>query len=640
MATYYVRSTGSDAAAGTSAGAAWATLGKALGASGIASGDTVYVGAGVYREQVTVAMTSATAETKVIADLDGSHTGDAGEVRWSGMLTDDRTGTGPGTPVSLNGRDYLTFIGIAFEGPPAANTLTSTNITWTNCTFLMTGSQGAVGFTVRFDANVTWLFDSCTFLVLCGVSALGMQIDLNASADYDVGVIIKNCLFLTFSGQPCIRITAGGSGSFKGGGVVIYNCTLISGCAASSLGAIAVVSANISTTFPCKVYNSICIGSQNGLFANTSGQITSDYNLVIGASAALGNVTAGSHDRTGGPGPPISLYMECGQSERAGLRPRHWFTPGDLSGLLGWGAQASGPTVDLLGIPRPSGGARVMDSGTATSGAAGTITDTNKAWKTNYHAGRTVHITGGTGSGQYKHIVSNTATALTVSGNWATNPDNTSTYKIEEGAPSTSGKATSGAATSLTDSGASWGTTRWIGATLEIVSGTGSGQTKTITSHTATVLTVSTWTTNPDSTSVYKIYFVAQGAQQYSVGALERGGTVRKETTTVDAGSNAIAGYGCFTQDFVLPVDATSTTIGIKSQFDSAYGAGTKPRMSILNGAEIGVADATSTSTQTAGNWYSHSLTFTPTAKGFITVRVAAFGAVDSKTAFDTFTKT
>jgi hypothetical protein len=41
MATYYLRTTGSDGAAGTSVGTAWATFGKALGAAGIASGDTL-----------------------------------------------------------------------------------------------------------------------------------------------------------------------------------------------------------------------------------------------------------------------------------------------------------------------------------------------------------------------------------------------------------------------------------------------------------------------------------------------------------------------------------------------------------------------------------------------------------------------
>ena len=64
MTTYYVRTTGNNASAGTSPATAWATLTKALGASGIASGDTVYVGAGTYRETVTVAMTSPTAEIR------------------------------------------------------------------------------------------------------------------------------------------------------------------------------------------------------------------------------------------------------------------------------------------------------------------------------------------------------------------------------------------------------------------------------------------------------------------------------------------------------------------------------------------------------------------------------------------------
>lgn len=72
------------------------------------------------------------------------------------------------------------------------------------------------------------------------------------------------------------------------------------------------------------------------------------------------------------------------------------------------------------------------DSGTATSGGANTLTDTGKAWTNNVHAGRIVKITGGTGSGQSGVIASNTATQLTVSVNWATPPDATSTYEIRE----------------------------------------------------------------------------------------------------------------------------------------------------------------------------------------------------------------
>lgn len=73
-----------------------------------------------------------------------------------------------------------------------------------------------------------------------------------------------------------------------------------------------------------------------------------------------------------------------------------------------------------------------LDSGTATAGAATTLTDASKAWTVNAYANKVVKITGGTGSGQVRTIASNTATVLTVDTAWATNPDATSTYEIVE----------------------------------------------------------------------------------------------------------------------------------------------------------------------------------------------------------------
>ena len=68
------------------------------------------------------------------------------------------------------------------------------------------------------------------------------------------------------------------------------------------------------------------------------------------------------------------------------------------------------------------------------------------------------------------------------------------------------GKATSGSSTTLTDSARSWVTDRWAGAWVKITAGTGVGQTRQIATNTSTVLTVSTWTTTPDSTSEFVIY--------------------------------------------------------------------------------------------------------------------------------------
>lgn len=72
----------------------------------------------------------------------------------------------------------------------------------------------------------------------------------------------------------------------------------------------------------------------------------------------------------------------------------------------------------------------IFASGTATAGAASTLTNGVKTWTTNQWTNYMVRITGGTGIGQTRVIASNTGTVLTVSSAWTTIPDITSTYEI------------------------------------------------------------------------------------------------------------------------------------------------------------------------------------------------------------------
>lgn len=68
------------------------------------------------------------------------------------------------------------------------------------------------------------------------------------------------------------------------------------------------------------------------------------------------------------------------------------------------------------------------------------------------------------------------------------------------------GTATAGGSNYLDNTVKHWVTNQWANRTIAIMSGTGSGQTRTISSNTGTRVTVSSnWTTTPDSTSVYKI---------------------------------------------------------------------------------------------------------------------------------------
>ena len=76
-------------------------------------------------------------------------------------------------------------------------------------------------------------------------------------------------------------------------------------------------------------------------------------------------------------------------------------------------------------------GVQEFATGTATAGAASTITNSGKNWAVNQWANYQVRIISGTGAGQIRTIASNTSTVITVGTAWSTTPDTTSVYTIE-----------------------------------------------------------------------------------------------------------------------------------------------------------------------------------------------------------------
>ncbi len=76
------------------------------------------------------------------------------------------------------------------------------------------------------------------------------------------------------------------------------------------------------------------------------------------------------------------------------------------------------------------GSGRTMVTGTATAGAATTLTNSGKSWTASQWINFQVRITSGTGAGQVRTITANTGTELTVA-TWTINPDATSVYAIE-----------------------------------------------------------------------------------------------------------------------------------------------------------------------------------------------------------------
>lgn len=173
-------------------------------------------------------------------------------------------------------------------------------------------------------------------------------------------------------------------------------------------------------------------------------------------------------------------------------------------------------------IERTTENSSIWDRGIATGGTTTTLVNAAHGvdfanWRTNQWAGYWLFIYSGTGEGQIRQIVSNTATTLTWS-TVGTAPDATSRYLIlgfDAGVHS----AISGTSTTFTDSSKSWVTNRWANYSIRIIFGTGRGQIRTIASNTATVITVqNAWDTTPDSTSVYaiqgdsdKLYMISGG---------------------------------------------------------------------------------------------------------------------------------
>lgn len=120
-------------------------------------------------------------------------------------------------------------------------------------------------------------------------------------------------------------------------------------------------------------------------------------------------------------------------------------------------------------------------------------------------------------------------------------------------------------------------------------------------------------------------------------GAFEVHDFARKETGTVDV-SPSIVLLGPGDQELQVPVDASSTTISIKARYDTNHATTNKPRVTLLANAEIGVTEEIKTMTEAVDTWETLTFTaFTPTAKGWVTIRLESRSAAgNGKAFFDT----
>lgn len=364
MTTYYVGPGGSNAAAGTSYATRWLTVSKAVSGSGMASGDSVYVTPGIYRETVAPGIT-ATTTTSIIGDVTGSHTsGVPGMVMITAFTTNDTT-IGSSTSVLIpSTRDYLSWSNIVFVAGTTGSSYcdmwqgNETNWTFTDCTFIIgngSNTSGAAGnCAVASNVPAHLLFNRCVFIPK--VNHYAFSVGLNRhTADYDADVIFRNCLF--FGGSQGLRINSSGSGVGFGGGVIVENCSFF-----GQTTGVAVIDSNISSTYPV-IVRGCYFHTQIGVSVTSATTMAESYNFFACPTPRT-TVSAGTGSVT-----DYADLMSFGQEAQWGANIRPALTPFDISPILGLGTAVAAPSVDFNSRPRPAGGGPYMGSVLNAAGA-------------------------------------------------------------------------------------------------------------------------------------------------------------------------------------------------------------------------------------------------------------------------------
>lgn len=349
-------------------GGAWLTVQSSLpSASPVAAGDSIYIGAGIYREVVNIGISgSAGLPINVIGDVQGTVTGDTGEVQITNFLVNDKTAPASSTAtIALGTHTFLSFSLITHVGSFAcvSNAAGSHDVTWTDCTFLNSSSGGSLfSFTDPGGGGAyNYTFDRCSILSLATVGMSFSGTPYAGTHDVDLNIMIRNCFVFCpgATANQAIRLTPGTANTAKVGGMRIYNSTVIGlgiGIAGTPTGA-------SSVTIPIEVHGCIIFGSITSPTGPPAGAsyILESYNYICGnpgrtnVAAGPGSVT--SNQFTNGS---YALLLDIGQAFKVSGVARPFLSPSSpLSPMLAFGQSnnnvlsqnVGGPPMSVLSAP-------------------------------------------------------------------------------------------------------------------------------------------------------------------------------------------------------------------------------------------------------------------------------------------------
>jgi hypothetical protein len=330
MATYYVRTDGNNANAGTGSGTgqAWATVAHALGgtgtASGVTGGDTIYIAPGKYAG-LTIAVAPSSL-LNVIGDPSGAQFGYAiapGPVHISNVL--DRISGSYTHAITATSKDYINLKNLVIGG-------------------------------ITASACHNWIIDSCHSY---NASSTNLALGMTFTANVNANTVVKNSTFFNggYNSAP-INIVFGThsttyTSSFRienvsvvanqGNTDIFMTCANATGIILSNFYGLKTISITGTVANQAKIINSII----SILTGSAGGNLIEDYNVFTARTGGnRTNVSAGLNSVV--VNAPL-IYGDTMAQTGAGAFSAYQPAPTVFAQLIGYGTTTDAPATDFFG---------------------------------------------------------------------------------------------------------------------------------------------------------------------------------------------------------------------------------------------------------------------------------------------------